>query len=110
MSHRFVFCGIQDQDLEKMATQRLSRLMDGAPYDSTCAALLEKVDTGYSASIDIYSTLGQFMTRVSAASPRDAVEKALARMTERLKQWQTRRFSTPEPQWFAPKTPDVGVA
>ena len=101
MSSRFVFRGFGDESLEKEASQRLSRLMDGAPYDATSAALLEKIDSGYSASVDIYSTHGPFMARAVAPTAKEALDKVLVKIGQRLESWRLRRFN------FAA---DVGVA
>jgi|SRR5579885_2504509 len=107
MSSRFLFKGIQDDVLEKEANLRLSRLMDGAPYDATCAALLEKNADRYWASVDIYSTHGPFVARAAAPSAREALDRALVKIGERLDRWRAKRFNQRE---RAPLAPDVGVA
>jgi hypothetical protein len=109
MSSHFFFSGVQDELLEKEANQRLCRLMDGAPYDATSAALLQKVEHGFLASIDIYSTHGPFTARVSAPTAEEAIDKALVRVGERLEKWRVMRFSK-HPDWIAPLAPDMGVA
>src|SRR5579885_3616410 len=93
MSARFVFMGLEDPELERSASLRLSRLMDGAPYDSSSAALLRKAENGFWASIDIYSTHGPFAARVSATTAAEAINKALTKVSERLENWRAKRFS-----------------
>ncbi len=111
MSTRFVFMGLEDPDLERSATLRLSRLMDGAPYDSSAAALLKKAENGFWASIDIYSTHGPFAARVTATTAAEAINRAISKISECLENWRTKRFSQRN---AAPRTtpvfPDVGVA
>ena len=110
MSSKFLFRGVEDENLEREANQRLARLMDGAPYDSSVAALLEKGARGYWAAIDIYSTHGPFVTRVSAPTAREAVDRSLTKIAERLEAWRLRRFSHRGNGWSPPTIPDVGVA
>ncbi len=109
MSNRFVFRGFQDTDTERSANQRLARILDGAPYDSTSSALLEKVDGRFFASIDIYSTHGPFIARVSAETASEAVDKALAKVSELLEHWRALRFSHQGRVWGFPFA-DMGRA
>jgi hypothetical protein len=98
MSNRFVFVGFEDSALNELAARRLSLVMDGAPYDSSSAALIERLADGYYASIDVYSTSGPFAVRTHAPSAREAMDRALARLDEKLQLWRARKFERPLPE------------
>jgi hypothetical protein len=98
MSNRFVFVGFEDPALSELAARRLSLVMDGAPYDSSCAALIERLTDGYYASIDVYSTSGPFAVRTHAPTARVSMDRALNKLDEKLQHWRARKLEQPVPE------------
>jgi hypothetical protein len=97
MINQFHFKGFEaDEGIKLSANRTLGRLMDRAPYDSNAVALLEKDESGYRCSIDIYSRQGPFMANVH----RETVSESLRAIERRLKTqiewwWSHRSFDHP---------------
>jgi hypothetical protein len=81
-----------DENLVNFGNALLRRLMESAPYDSGCDAVVEYEASQYLASITIISRYGRFVATARAESCRMALESVEDQIYEQLYRWQRGRF------------------
>lgn len=92
MISQFLFKNIDtDDEIRSTANLALNRILEYAPYDSTAVAVLEKVESGYRCSLDIYTRQGPFMTNVFRATCVEAIQAIEEKTMAQIKWWWTQR-------------------
>lgn len=91
----FVFKNMKpDKELENTAKQILEKILNFAPYDSTGQGKLEKLETGYSASLDLVGPKVRFELKSFDAMPISALNRLTQIFQEKLNAWHQTRFNT----------------
>jgi hypothetical protein len=73
-------------EVRSYADAVMQRILETAPYDSHALALLEKVEEGYRATIDIYSKDGPFIAESLAQNPTQALDELAGELSARIAQ------------------------
>jgi CheY-like chemotaxis protein/ribosome-associated translation inhibitor RaiA len=97
--------------LKASLDHRLFRLSDICPYDSSLNVTIEKKAVQYEFSIVLHFVGGRMEVESHGTDLEKATNKALDKLYERICQWHTERFETPESEPVAvaaPRPPETG--
>lgn len=88
MLKKFVFKNFEPTaDLKFYLDRSLRRVLDLTPYGSTAFAIVEKQDTDFRCSVDIYSSQGPFAASAVGVTPDDAIRCALNKFYRPTEKW-----------------------
>jgi hypothetical protein len=85
-------------------TDRLSQILDEAPYRSNLQAAFTRKDGGIRGVLVIHSSAGHFSAFATGRNLNETANKVIRQIRKRLNRWKTRRFA--REKWIQTKEVD----